>query len=173
MNLKTKIGVSVWILLLAACIQEPAFEYQQMHTFPDETWHRGDTVIFHYTPTKSGRKNIYFYLENTNAYPYSNLFMIVKTRHNDQITVDTLEYKMADGYGRWLGRKVRNNIENLLVFKTGVPAEQGDSIVIIPEFATRRIDRTEGDEKLSGISRLGIIVEHIASNSPENGKTEK
>ncbi|NPA43426.1 MAG: gliding motility lipoprotein GldH [Chlorobi bacterium] len=156
-----RVLVSV-ILLVAACRPEQRFEYRAFKTFDNERWERTDTVRFRYEARSEGLKNFYFYLENTNAYPYANLFVIARMQKNDTLTVDTLEYRMADGRGRWLGRKVRHAVENLLVYRTGVHARPGDVFEISVEPATRRIDKIEGDEYLPGIRRFGFIVENMS-----------
>jgi len=169
MEIRKIIAVSLLTgLLLSGCIKEMRYEYEAFRTFDNNIWHRNDTVVFTYEPLTGGKKNVYFYLENTDAYPYANLFMIVRTQQNGKIIVDTLEYRMADSRGYWLGRKVRKNYENLLVFKTGVPVKKGEKIVITPEFATRQIDRIEGDDALPGVAKLGIIIENVSSNSEKN-----
>jgi len=166
--MKIKKGVSVSLLgliLWMACNSEPVYDYQEIRVFPNERWKRTDTISFRFTPLTEGKKNIYFYLENTSDFPYANLYLIVRTRRGETLHADTLEYRMADGRGRWLGRKVRHNFENLLVFKTGVSFKKGEEVEIIPEFATRSAENIEGDEELKGVAKLGIIIENVPTKS--------
>jgi len=151
------LAVSLWFM--AACRFEPEFEYQAFREFPSQTWHRTDTVVFHYRPREAGPKNLYFYLENTNAYPYANIFIIARMRRGDTLQVDTLEYRMADGRGEWLGRKVRHGVENLLVYRWNRYFALDDSITVTVEPATRSIDKIEGDEQLPGVAKIGLIVQ--------------
>ncbi|NPA45746.1 MAG: gliding motility lipoprotein GldH [Chlorobi bacterium] len=148
-------SLSLW--LLGACTRGTA-EFAATREFPGRIWERTLVPSFDYTAVSDGAKDFYVYLENTNEYPYSNIYLIVRTDKNGKLFADTLEYEMTDGRGRWLGTKVRNAYENLLVFKWNVPVRKGDSLHFEIEQATRRNDRTEGDERLPGVQRIGIVV---------------
>jgi gliding motility-associated lipoprotein GldH len=145
--------------MIAVSCSNRISEYQEFVKFDDGKWDRTDTVVFHYESPSGGLKNLYFYLENTDEYPYANIFIIAKTKRQNKWIVDTLEYEMTDGHGRWLGKKVRHTVENLLVYKTNVKTEKNEKIELHLEPATRRIDRIEGDVFLPGIVRVGLIVE--------------
>ncbi len=144
-----------------SCSNEMKYEYQEFQTIPGQKWDRFNPAEFTYSPSKEGLKNFYFYLENTQEYPYNNIFIIVQTNRNNKNLVDTLEYQMADGRGRWLGRKIKNTFENLLVLKTNVRVDKNETIKFKIEPATRSIEKVEGDEKLKGIVRVGLIVENL------------
>ncbi len=153
-------------MLVIACSGR-IYEFQSFKSFDDKIWHRNDTVSFEFVSPDDGVKNLYFYLENTEEYPYNNIFIIAKTKQDNKLTVDTLEYLMTDGHGRWLGKKIRNSVENLLVYKTNIKLEKNKKITVSLEPATRRIDRTEGDEYLPGIVKIGLIVEPVKNHPNE------
>ncbi len=157
----------IWLVLGFVSCSGRIIEYKTFKPLKNNAWYRTDTVRFQYTPEKPGLKNLYFYLENTEDYPYSNIFIIAKTRYDNKLIIDTLEYRMTDGHGRWLGKKVRNTVENLLVFKTGLQLEANRELEVSLEPATRRIDRIEGDSVLPGVAGIGLIVEPVKNFADE------
>jgi gliding motility-associated lipoprotein GldH len=159
-NVKIITAVSLLLWLAGACTGE-SLELKAYKEFPGKVWHRTDTVHFTYTANSEGLKNFYIYLENTTDYPYSNIYIIAKMQSGNKIHVDTLEYLMADGHGRWLGRKVRDVYENQLVLGTGIKTARGEKIEWELEPATRNIKNIEGDKALPGIVKIGLVVESI------------
>ncbi len=156
--LKKIIKNSFVFFFLTAC-QHSSYEFVQMRSVEDGKWSRSDTTTFIYKPSQSTSKNFYIYLENTGAYPYSNIYIIAKLDNGKSIEVDTLEYEMADGHGQWLGRKVAGHYENLLIYKWQYPVHDSIEYHIHLEPATRSIKNTEGDEYLPGITTIGLIIE--------------
>ncbi len=153
------------ILLLSSCKRPELPEFARTEFFKGGVWNRGARVRFVYKPVKTGKKNVFIFLENTNDYPYSNIFIIAKMQHGGQVAVDTFEYEMAEGTGKWLGRKVKNTYENLFVYKLNWPVKDTTQVVFELEPATRRVDKIEGDIRLKGVASVGIIVEAVKQNS--------
>ena len=152
-----------FVLLMAAC-RQPASEYTAIRELSGNKWPRDSILHFEYKPPKSGNKDFFVFLANTGHYPYANIYLIVRSTKNGKLFADTLEYEMTDGRGRWLGVKVGNDYENLLVFKWNVPVDTGETIRFELEPATRNNERLEGDSVLPGISRVGIVVKPHLTN---------
>lgn len=71
-----------------------------------------DTVI----PT-----NFYVNVRNSEGYPYSNLYLFIKTKFpNGQQSNDTLECMLADEKGQWLGNGMGDIYDNQIPFKRNV-----------------------------------------------------
>lgn len=71
-----------------------------------------DTVI----PT-----NFYINVRNADGYPYSNLFLYIKTIFPSGKTAnDTLECVLADEQGKWLGNGLGDIYDNQIPFKRNV-----------------------------------------------------
>ena len=151
------------MLILSAC-HHPASEYTAIRELHGHKWPRDSILHFEYKPLKSGNKDFFVFLANTGHYPYSNIYLIVRSTKNGKLFADTLEYEMTDGRGRWLGVKVGNDYENLLVFKWNVPVDTAETIRFELEPATRNNERLEGDTVLPGISRAGIVVKPHLTN---------
>ncbi len=158
---RTGIKISILlpgIFLLIAC-KGKNYEWVQIKTLKNNQWARSDSIRFTYTPQKNAKKNFYIYLENTNAYPYSNIYIIAKMEEGKKILIDTLEYEMTDGRGKWLGRKVTESYENLLLYKWQYPVRDSVAYIISFEPATRNPVQIKGDDTLQGISSVGLIIE--------------
>lgn len=104
--------------------------------------------------------NLFLNIRNTNEYRYNNLFLIVSMEfpHGKTVT-DTLEYKMANPDGSWLGQGIGNIKENKLWYKEHVRfSEEGNYTVFISQ-AMRNNGAVEGVTKLEGITDVGFSVE--------------
>ncbi len=152
------------MLILSAC-RKPASEFTAIRSLAGNAWPRDSVLRFDYRPRQGGNKDFFVFVANTNHYPYANLYLIVRSTKKGKHFADTLEYDMTDGRGRWLGVKVGNDYENLLVFKWNVPVDTAETIRFELEPATRNNERLEGDSVLPGISRVGIVVKpHLTNN---------
>ncbi len=153
------------MLFLTACSRPEVPEYARVKRFENRAWSRSEQVRFKYRPQSAGAKNVFIFLENTTDYPYSNIFLIAKMQQGNKIQIDTFEYEMAEGNGKWLGRKVKNTYENLLVYRLNWPVKDTAEIIFELEPATRPVDQIEGDSLLKGVASVGIIVEPVKENS--------
>ena len=144
--------LSIFIILLAACNYDPIF--QQSSSIPNSSWNKDniveakvpvtDTVSYH---------DIFINIRNLNSYPYSNLYLFVAVNapNGDNIT-DTLEYRLADDYGAWLGKKSSRIWDCKLLFRPMVKFAQGGSYTFSIQHGMR-------DNELSGISDVGLTIE--------------
>ena len=161
-NPKTNlVSVSLLLLFLLFGCQTDGPEYVQVETMKNHGWAVDKPVEFQYKPMTTGQKNIFIYIENTNDYPYSNIYLIATMEQGNKVKVDTFEYDMADGSGKWLGNKVRNTYENYLIYRLHWSVNDTVPVRISLQPATRPIDKTEGDSFLKGIEKVGIIIENV------------
>lgn len=151
------------LLLTISCHYEPTF--QQSISIPNSTWNKDnivkievaavDTVSYH---------DIYFDIRNLNSYPYSNLYLFVSVvAPNGDYVVDTIEYRLADDYGSWLGKKSSRIWDCRLPFRNFVRFAQEGSYTFSIQHGMR-------DEELEGILDVGLTIlptpqEHINSIS--------
>lgn len=97
------------ILLFAASLCMACDEQTVYHTFqslPTEGWQRKDTLFFDITiPDSATLYNISVEVRNRNNYPYQNLPLLIyyDSPEAQNIKKDTLEMKLADSAGIWLG----------------------------------------------------------------------
>lgn len=108
----------------------------------------------------SRRYNIYLNLRNTNEYKYNNIFLIVSMYFpKGKTIVDTLEYRMAEPDGTWLGRGIGSVKENKLLYKENVSFVEDGNYNISITHAVRNNQDIEGVTKLEGVTDVGYSIE--------------
>lgn len=127
----------------------------------DGHWGSSEVVEFKLPEMDSLKKyNLFLNIRNTNEYNFNNIFLIVSINfpHGKTVT-DTLEYRMANPDGTWLGQGVGNVKENKLWYKQQVQFfEDGNYTVDITQ-AMRNNGALEGVTKLEGITDMGFSIE--------------
>lgn len=147
--------------LITSCDSNAVFdEYQSV---PNE-WNKDSITSFNFkAPDTINNYNLYVNLRNTDAYRFSNLFLLVELNYpNGKAVKDTLEYKMAAPNGELLGTGFSDIKENKLWFR-GFKApfkfsEEGEYTVDI-QHAMRNSGDVNGVENLQGITDIGFRVE--------------
>ncbi len=124
-------------------------------------WGQNEIVEFKIPQLDSIKKyNLFLNIRNSNEYKFNNIFLIVSMNfpHGKTIT-DTLEYRMANPDGSWMGQGIGNVKENKLWYKENVQFfEDGIYTVTIGQ-AMRNNGAVEGVTKLEGITDVGFSVE--------------
>lgn len=160
------LGILLLILVCFSCDSNRVFDAYQ--SVPDQ-WHKDSIISFKVAPPDSIKPyNLFVNLRNTNAYKYSNLFLIVEMDYpNGKVVKDTLEYVMAAPNGELLGEGFTDVKENKLWFKgynsPFIFNESGEYTVNI-QHAMRENGKVNGIEYLDGITDIGFRIEQKASN---------
>ncbi len=104
--------------------------------------------------------DLFITLRNTNDYQYNNLFLITTLDfpHGKKF-VDTLEYAMAEPDGSWLGRGFNDIKESKLWYREGVRFRESGNYTLSISHAVRKNGNIQGDQKLVGITEVGLRVE--------------
>ncbi len=110
----------VCVLFFSSC--DKARIYEQNQEIPESGWENKNVLKFDVeikdisTPT-----NFYINVRNADGYPYSNLFLFVKTIFPDgKQSNDTLECLLADEKGKWIGKGMGDIYDNQIPFKRNV-----------------------------------------------------
>jgi gliding motility-associated lipoprotein GldH len=139
-------------LLLAACGYNPVF--QQNKSIPSDHWNK-DSIVSINVPVVDtiSYHDIYVDIRNLNSYPYSNLYLFVNViaPNGDNVT-DTIEYRLADDYGTWLGKKSSRIWDCRLPFRAMVKFAQTG-------LYTFNIKQGMRNDELEGISDVGLTIE--------------
>jgi gliding motility-associated lipoprotein GldH len=117
------------VLFLSACDNKRIFE--ENATIPDSNWASTNKIKFN-VPIKdpSTAANFYINVRNADGYPYSNLYLFVKTTFpNGKFSTDTLECILADEKGKWLGKGLGDIYDNQIPFKRNVRFPQAGNYV--------------------------------------------
>ncbi|MBU2949758.1 gliding motility lipoprotein GldH [Tamlana agarivorans] len=125
-------------------------------------WHKDSIVSFKIIPPDSiNLYNLFVNLRNTSAYKYSNLFLIVEMAFpHGKIITDTLEYKMAEPSGKFLGTGYSDIKENKLWYKEHVIFSESGEYEVKIQQAMRENGMVNGVEELEGITDVGFSIEH-------------
>lgn len=124
-------------------------------------WNKDDVVDFEIPKLDSLKKyNVFLHVRNSNEYKFNNLFLIVSMDfpHGKTVT-DTLEYRMANPDGTWLGEGIGSIKENKFWYKEGVSFYEEGTYTISIEQAARNNGEVDGVTNLEGITDVGFSVE--------------
>ncbi|ALJ05533.1 gliding motility lipoprotein GldH [Pseudalgibacter alginicilyticus] len=135
--------------------------YDVYKTVPNK-WHKDSVVSFNITPPDSTNAyDLFVNLRNTNSYKFSNLFLIVEMvfPHGKTVT-DTLEYRMADPSGKFLGTGLTDVKENKLWYKEQVVFDETGEYKVNIQHAMRENGKVKGITELEGITDVGFRIEN-------------
>ena len=151
-RLSSIVLVGLFILIFLACDYNPVF--QQNISIPNDRWNKDSIVKIEVPITDTISYNdIYIDIRNLNSYPYSNLYLFVSVSapNGDNLT-DTIEYRLADEYGAWLGKSSSRIWDCKLPFRSMVKFAQSGVYTFGIQHGMR-------DDELEGISDVGLTVE--------------
>lgn len=128
--------------------------YQQTTDIKDGKWDKNNSLKFEIPMTDTlGGYNILFNIRNNNEYPFSNLYLFVKTWSPTGVSrTDTLEYTLADEDGKWLGKGIGG------IWQKEYPYRRN---IRFPEPGIYRIEVIQAMRRnqLEGIIDFGVRVE--------------
>ena len=109
------------IFFISCSNEEVYFHYNKVE---NGEWFR-DSVLTFYLDTlrvdQKGEYNISLELTTSVLYPYNDIHLKIDHNLNDTIIVsDTIKYKVADEYGKWLGKGVGSLRQLSLPYKKDV-----------------------------------------------------
>ncbi|MEM5565571.1 gliding motility lipoprotein GldH [Psychroserpens sp. AS72] len=154
------------VLSIVSCDSNRVFdEYKSV----SGQWDKDNIVTFKVVPPDTTNAyNLYVNLRNTEDYKFSNLRLIVELNYpNGKTQKDTLEYKMANPDGTFLGTGFTDIKESKLWYKgynePFVFDEDGEYTINV-QHAMRENGSINGIDKLEGITDVGFRIEHSQTN---------
>ena len=135
--------------------------YDSYVYIPGKSWQINNDITFYFEIKDTiNRNNLFINIRNNKEYSFSNLFIITQLKFPDgKKIIDTLEYKMTDFLGEFLGKGFTDIKENKLFYKENVVFPMaGDYSVTITQ-AMRKNDEAYGIKSLEGIIDVGFRVE--------------
>lgn len=126
-------------------------------------WNKDEVIEFDLPQLDSLKiYNLFVNLRNTNDYKYNNIFLIVAMNFpHGKVVTDTLEYKMANPDGSWLGNGIGSIKENKLWYKEHVSFKESGTYKVSIKHAVRNNGNVDGVTNLEGITDIGFSVEEI------------
>ena len=153
---------SILIFLIFTCIvsceSNPVYiKYNSLHG----GWLKDSVQNFSFqNQDKLILTNSYLMLRVNEKYRYNNIFVIITvTNLSGIIYKDTLEYKVSDNYGKFIGTKMINIHELSLSHKKGIQLMPKENYLIDVEHAMRNASETVGVNRLEGVLDVGYKFE--------------
>jgi gliding motility-associated lipoprotein GldH len=154
------IGILALMLTFASCDMERMAVYQKYVSIPNYAWtyHFKPSFEFDITDT-AAQYNMYFTIRHTNAYPYSNIWLQIRTVYpNDSLgtgEIVRLEIPLAESDGKWLGRGMGE------IFEQRMPLTRDDKPLTFPVAGRYKIELAHDmrSNPLTDVLDVGIRVE--------------
>jgi gliding motility-associated lipoprotein GldH len=129
--------------------------FEENKEIKNSVWNSKDKAIFNVVINDIlTQYDFYINLRNRGDYPYSNIFLFLKTIFPDgKIALDTIECQLADYDGKWLGSGISDVKFNRFLFQKDVRLPMTGQYAFEVEQAMRVND-------LKGISDIGIRIEN-------------
>ena len=141
----------LFVLFLASC--EKRGFYDEYKVFEDQTWHTDSIKDFTFFVEDTIKSyNIILRIRHTTEYDFQNLFLFVQLDKKD-----TLEVKLANKEGEWMGRGIGDVREMDYVYKNNFIFSQKNKVVFKIEQAMRYGDFSK-IEKLNNILSVGVSI---------------
>ncbi len=145
-------------LCLMSCDQNRVYDRYQ--SLPGH-WNRDSIITFKVSGLDSTQAyNLFINIRNTDAYPYSNLYLITKMKFpHGKVIQDTLQYMMAHPDGSWMGVGYGKVKTSKLWYKKKVHLREKGTYTLSIRQAMREKGEKEGIENLQGITEVGLRIE--------------
>ena len=149
--------IIVLAIMLISC---ETTEFLKFHNF-NSGWGNSEIVEFNFEGEKQdSKKNIDFILRHNNDYSFANIFLISElTSSKNQIQVDTLEFKLAESNGKWLGETKISIVEHKLPYKTDFILKKGEAFKLKVKTSMRLNNEIKEIENLDGVLNFGLLIE--------------
>ena len=151
----------IFLFLILSCNSNVEFiKYNSVNGI----WHKDSIQNFNFELDSKPNLlyNSFINLRINEKYPFNNIFLIVSLSDSlNALSIDTLEYKLADKYGNFTGNKQINIVENSLLHKENISLGQHKRYFVSIEHVMRIINKVDGLENLNGIVDVGYKLEKV------------
>jgi len=125
-------------------------------------WHKDSLQEFSFELNETNEYNTFVNLRINEEYKFSNIFLITTLKDSLNIlSKDTLQFKLADKSGKFIGKKRINLVDNKLLHKKQLKLEGNKKYFLSIEHAMRVINKVGGLENLQGVTDIGYKIEKI------------
>jgi gliding motility-associated lipoprotein GldH len=152
------LAIAALLFVFVSCDSEMVMG--EMRELPG-SWDKNDKLTFQISQLDSLKKyDLFLHIRNTNDYPYNNIFLIASLEFpHGKTLVDTLEYRMANADGTWLGTGIGTVKENKLWFKENITFFEEGVYTLHLSQAVRNNGAVHGVTQLEGITEVGYSIE--------------
>lgn len=150
----------MFCVLASSCVDKN-YIFDQNVEIPDAKWAVSDKAILKLDVTDTvSQHNFYINVRNTEAYPYRNLYVFVKTIFpNQKVKKDTVGIILADNTGKWVGSgsgflSSSQHLSNTILY-------QYNKRFPIPGEYRFEIEQAMRTDTLVGIQNIGLKIDKI------------
>jgi gliding motility-associated lipoprotein GldH len=158
--MRNSIFAILFFIFLASCNSVPvAGETISLTT----SWNKDQIVEFKLPQLDSlKRYNVFLNVRNSNEFKFNNLFLIVSIDFpHGKTVVDTLEYRLANPDGTWLGTGLGSIKEHKFWYKENINFKEDGVYKLAIAQAVRNNGEVEGVTDLIGITDVGYSIEEV------------
>lgn len=159
-NLKKSLITALVLLSLNGCM--PSAYYQKEVALKQFEWNYKEKPSFQFTITDtSAYYNLYFLIRHTEAYPFSNIWLLVHTKEpGDSVSeLSRIEIPLAEQNGKWLGRGMGE------IWEQRMPMTRNDAPMVFKKPGTYQIvlEQNMRVNPLPEVLQVGLRVEKIGT----------
>ena len=160
LKMKLRITCAVLCLLVFSCKPPRMDTFEKNHDIPRHEWHTGYQPSFELELAPEDTAfyyNIYVNVRHTDAYPYNNLWLLIRTLVPGDSTADVrrVELPLADTYGKWLG----NGLDD--IFEHRIPIQQ-NALLAKPGMYRFSFEQNMRQDPLPDMMSVGLRIEKAA-----------
>ncbi|PQJ77142.1 gliding motility lipoprotein GldH [Polaribacter glomeratus] len=154
-------GFLILFLFLVSCNDK--IEFTQYKSVSSSSWQANKNISFEFDVVDTILpKDLFINIRNTNAYPFSNLYVITELNFpNGNKIVDTLQYEMTDETGAFLGKGFAEIKENKLYYKEQKVFPKSGKYLLNIRHAMRKNGAVNVIPFLEGVQDVGLSIEKI------------
>lgn len=150
--LQKLINLCIALMLFTSCTNDAVyFSYQSIN---ENGWNKDSICRFDVAIQNASQSyDLYVNTRNRGEYPYQNIWLFIKEISPDSVvTNDTIEFYLADEFGKWLGKGVGSAFNMPVLYRQNFKFSKK---------GTYRFEIQQGmrDSLLVGINDVGIKVE--------------
>ena len=150
MKYNFQLSTLIAAFFLLSCSKE--IVYNDFRPVPDKIWDKQSDFVFEFELKDATIPyDITLQLRNSVFYPYQNLWVLFDQLHLSEIVLnDTIEYRLADDFGRWTGN-------GITLFQNQFPVKTNYHF---PDTGKYTISIRHGmqDDGLKGIENIGLQI---------------
>lgn len=150
-------------LFLAVISCDKKTIFNEYKTIKNNSWQANKNIVFQFEIKDTiSPKNVFINIRNNNNYPFSNLYLITHLNFpNGTVIVDTLQYKMTDDFGNFLGSGFTEIKDNKLFYKEKKVFPVSGKYTFNVHHAMRKNGQVNPIPHLQGISDVGFSIEKL------------
>ncbi len=148
-------AIIILVIFLTSCDSNMVFD--SSFTLPANGWNEKSAVEFKDVVVSDtlALYNFYISVRNTDAYRFSNFYLFLTTKlPNGKLGRDTIEIKLAELNGKWLGQGFGHYKDNQILVRKALRFPVSGKYDFLIEHAMRQ-------EVLTGINNVGIRIERL------------